>query len=85
MRCIDCPDLPNGTNKRQICCRREGAMDNRFPPTPGIKDAVEKVSASLKVGDVVAMPERKLDVRPAFTGAGEPSWKAARGPKRLGK
>lgn len=25
MICIDCPDLPNRTRKRQICCKREGA------------------------------------------------------------
>lgn len=24
MRCPDCPDMPNGTRKRPICCRREG-------------------------------------------------------------
>lgn len=24
--CADCPDLPNGTRKRQICCRRVGQM-----------------------------------------------------------
>jgi hypothetical protein len=27
--CPDCPDLPNGTRKRQICCRREGAVVER--------------------------------------------------------
>lgn len=24
MRCVDCPDMPNGTNKRPVCCRRAG-------------------------------------------------------------
>jgi hypothetical protein len=24
--CIDCPDLPNGTRKRQRCCKLEGAQ-----------------------------------------------------------
>lgn len=61
MRCVDCPDLPNGTRKRQTCCRRE---------------------ASVKVGQVIPMPERKLVVRPAFTGAGAPSFKPARKAKR---
>ena len=23
-RCPDCPDLPNGTRKRLICCKRDG-------------------------------------------------------------
>lgn len=32
----------------------------------------------LKVGDRVPMPERKLDIRPAFTGSGKPSFKPAR-------
>jgi hypothetical protein len=24
MQCADCPDIPNGTRKRAICCVREG-------------------------------------------------------------
>lgn len=24
MICIDCPDLPNGVRKREVCCKREG-------------------------------------------------------------
>lgn len=24
--CADCPDLPNGTRKRSVCCRRAGQL-----------------------------------------------------------
>jgi hypothetical protein len=36
----------------------------------------------LKIGDRVPMPPRKLGIRPAFTGAGAPSFKPARNGKR---
>jgi hypothetical protein len=62
MTCPDCPDVPNGTRKRAVCCRREGGK--------------------LKVGDVVPHIPPKLDIRPAFTGAGKTSFKPARHAKR---
>lgn len=63
-RCVDCPELPNGTRKRLVCCRRE----------------------ALKVGDIIPLPPRKLDVRPTFTGPGKTSFKPARHANRgLGK
>jgi hypothetical protein len=37
---------------------------------------------ALKIGDRLPMPERKLDIRPAFTGAGRPSFKPARSGKK---
>jgi hypothetical protein len=37
----------------------------------------------LQVGDRLPMPARKPDIRPAFTGAGAPSFKPARKAKRL--
>lgn len=36
----------------------------------------------LQIGDRVPMPPRKLDIRPAFTGAGAPSFKPARNGKK---
>lgn len=35
-----------------------------------------------KIGDKVPIEPRKLDIRPAFTGAGKPSFKPARNGKR---
>lgn len=37
---------------------------------------------ALKIGDRVPMPERKLNIRPAFTGPGKTSFKPARKDKR---
>lgn len=62
MRCADCPDVPNGTRKREICCKRAGGQ--------------------LKVGDVVPHVQPPISIRPAFTGAGGPSFKPARHAKR---
>ena len=67
MACADCPLIPNGTRKRSICCLRAGTAAGR----------------ELRVGDRVPMPQRKLDIRPAFTGESKTSFKPARGPKRL--
>lgn len=39
-------------------------------------------SGELKVGDRVPMPEKKLDIRPAFTGPGKIGFKPARKHKR---
>lgn len=36
----------------------------------------------MKIGDRLPMPPRKLDIRPAFTGAGGPSFKPARNGKK---
>lgn len=85
--------MPNGTHKRQICCRREGAVIVETAPQKPTKVerarretvTVAPAKRTLQVGDVVPLPKRKLDVRPAFTGAGASSFKAARAPKRLGK
>lgn len=41
-----------------------------------------KRAGALKVGDVVPLPVPKPDIRPAFTGPGRPSFKAARNGKR---
>lgn len=30
MTCADCPDVPNGTVKRLICCRRTGATSRTW-------------------------------------------------------
>lgn len=60
--CPDCPEIPNGTRKRAICCRRAGGR--------------------LKVGDVVPFVPPAPIVKPAFTGAGAPSFKPARHGKR---
>lgn len=60
--CPDCPEVPNGTRKRPVCCKREGDR--------------------LKVGDKVPHVVAPPSVRPAFTGAGSPSFKPARHAKR---
>lgn len=65
-------------------CRRcgraiagEAALDDRqFFVHPG-------ECPPLQVGDRVPMPEPKLDVRPAFTGAGKASFRAVRREKRI--
>ena len=44
--------------------------------------APRKSSMDLKIGDRVPMPERKLDIRPTFTGPGKTSFKPARKDKR---
>lgn len=62
MRCADCPEVPNGTRKRPICCQRAGGR--------------------LKIGDTVPHVPPRLVVKPAFTGAGSPSFKPARHAKR---
>jgi hypothetical protein len=61
--------------------------DRRWPSTPGIKKALRQLEADpalrdLKIGDRVPMPRRKLDIRPAFTGADKPSFKPARKGKK---
>jgi hypothetical protein len=44
----------------------------------------DRLPSDLKVGDTVPLPKPKLDVRPAFTGAGKPTHRPARKPGRFG-
>lgn len=37
-----------------------------------------RLAGAPKIGQRLPMPPRKLDIRPAFTGAGKPSFKPAR-------
>lgn len=54
MICHDCPDLPNGTRKRPVCCKRQGAalkIGDRVP-APRYMPAIR--------------PTAPLDNRPTF-------------------
>jgi hypothetical protein len=100
MRCADCPDVPNGTRKRPICCRREGAQVTgaakqwRCINCKRVIKAVHEPErclclgrefaevAQMRIGDTVPHVPPPPDVRPAFTGAGGPSFKPARHGKR---
>ena len=56
--------------------------DFRLSIDDGTGNFVPIEPAQLKIGDRVAMPPRKLDIRPAWTGSGKTSFKPARNGKR---
>lgn len=41
-RCLDCPELPNGVRKRQICCRR-GVRAEATGPIPDAENKDEPI------------------------------------------
>ena len=53
-----------------------------LPLTPPDCYSKAPESFELKIGDRVPVPKRKLEIRPAFTGAGKSSFKPARNGKR---
>lgn len=71
MRCVDCPDMPNGTRKRPTCCRRTGAelVSDRIRSGGVVVDITQPRPDFLKNAIEASMPSVKRAVRRAIRDA----------------
>jgi len=91
-RCDLCKGPITGRRADTVIIDDPFADEKRLGPLDPITErkAMERFLASsamtdppqFKVGERFPMPPRKLDIRPAWTGAGKPSFKPGRNGKR---
>ena len=61
--CPDCPDLPNGTRKRPICCRRAGGKLKVGDVVPHVPQPLKIRPAFTGPGKPSFKPARKAKRR----------------------